>query len=1073
MPLGRCVVAMLLASLPISAWAGPLEDFFETKIRPVLAEQCLKCHSEGEGRKVKGGLRLDSRAALLKGGESGPAIIPGDPEKSLIIKVIRYQDDLQMPPKGKLPDSVVADMTRWVKEGATWPGNTVASAGIKESFDMNERKSAHWFWRPLAKVNLPKVSLSAASDSPVDQLLANVRQLHGVSEAPPATKAALLRRLTFDLTGMPPTPKEIQSFESDSDPKALQHQVDRLLASPRFGEHWGRHWLDLVRYAETRGHEFDFHTPNAWQYRDYIIRALNADLPYDQLLTEHLAGDLLEKPRLNSEKGFNESVLGTGFFFLGEEVHSPVDVRQDEADRFDNRIDVLGKTFLGLTVACARCHDHKFDAISAADYYALYAVLESTRYRLVRFDAIEAEKKLSAELVNTRRAQKANLVAALQVELIPLAAQWPQLQAATNELAAKFKGKANSDEARTAIAQRATLDRLNQAWLEKLVNAEASPDLKADDPLALLVASGSKTGPATSANTKTLVNYSSLQPDQWLQDGSSFGPSPAQAGDLCLSATKSGWSVNTETAAKRDSFWPEPKIAPGQQLDPSSLSYPRAGNTLITPTFTVGNGQIKVLLSGKGRVYAPSGSHVMVMGPLHGEMVSSFDHGDTPKWLSLNLSRYTGLPSRLEITTDDPKCRVLRVVEGDIPPQPASQVRPGLVASWLQFLQGGQYTPFTDAEAALLDRVLALLEPTAGQTAKALVAWRDAENALKANIPGPSRLAVACADITGIEEKVFVRGSHKVPGADVPRRFLEAIDANPLSSSGSGRLQLAMKMTNQQLTPQVPRVAINRVWHHLFGRGIVPTVDNFGVLGEKPTHSDLLEYLANDFVSKGWSLKKIIRELVLTRAYAMATKGDPADLAKDPENKWLSHARVQRLSGEEIRDSLLAFSGRLDEKQFGEPVPPHIGDFQDGRGKPGQGPVDGAGRRSIYLGVRRNFLSPWMLAFDAPAPFSTMGRRTTSNVPAQALVLMNDPLVSDLCKQWAAKVTRELPAPADELSRAKQMAFAALGRQPTAIEISALAEFLLGQGATGAPEVERLAALAHALVNTREFIYLR
>ena len=199
------------------------------------------------------------------------------------------------------------------------------------------------------------MSLSAASDSPVDQLLANVRQLHGVSEAPPATKAALLRRLTFDLTGMPPTPTEIQSFESDSDPKALQHQVDRLLASPRFGEHWGRHWLDLVRYAETRGHEFDFHTPNAWQYRDYIIRALNADLPYDQLLTEHLAGDLLEKPRLNSEKGFNESVLGTGFFFLGEEVHSPVDVRQDEADRFDNRIDVLGKTFLGLTVACARC----------------------------------------------------------------------------------------------------------------------------------------------------------------------------------------------------------------------------------------------------------------------------------------------------------------------------------------------------------------------------------------------------------------------------------------------------------------------------------------------------------------------------------------------------------------------------------------------------------------------------------------------------------------------------------------------------------------------------------------------
>jgi len=369
--------------------------------------------------------------------------------------------------------------------------------------------------------------------------------------------------------------------------------------------------------------------------------------------------------------------------------------------------------------------------------------------------------------------------------------------------------------------------------------------------------------------------------------------------------------------------------------------------------------------------------------------------------------------------------------------------------------------------------VLFLLDPTGNATAFAIHDWRKAEDALKQKIPGPSRLAVACADITGINEKVFVRGSHKVLGADAPRRFLEAVDANPLQGTGSGRLELAEKMTNPALTPQVPRVAVNRIWHHLFGRGLVPSVDNFGVLGEEPTHPQLLDYLAASLVRDGWSFKKLIRQLVLTRAYAMSTRGADADLAKDPSNQWLSHARVRRLSGEEIRDALLMLSGRLDTKMFGEPVPPHIGDFQDGRGKPGQGPLDGSGRRSIYLGVRRNFLSPWMLAFDTPAPFSTMGRRATSNVPAQSLVLMNDPLVRELCVQWAARVAAESPAPAGELIRARRMAIAAYGRQPTEKEWGAFGEFLAAQKASGAPEPERLAALAHALVNTREFIYLR
>ena len=1069
MPFFRCFAAgfFLLSVWGQAGWADDATDFFENKVRPVLAEHCQKCHSVGEGRKVKGGLRLDSRANLLKGGDTGPAVVPGEPGKSLMMKVLGYQDDVQMPPKGKLSDAVIADMTRWVKDGAVWPGDGPAGSGKKEAFSVADRRAAHWAWRPLTNPAAP-----AGGGDPVDRWLAVARQAHGVGEASATSKASLLRRLTFDLTGMPPTPAETRAFLADSSPGALERQIDRLLASPRFGEHWGRHWLDLVRYAETRGHEFDFHTPNAWQYRDYVIRALNADVPYNQMVTEHIAGDLVAKPRLDPEKGFNESVLGTGFFFLGEEVHSPVDVRQDEADRFDNRIDVLGKAFLGLTVACARCHDHKFDAISAADYYALYAVMESTRYRLVRFEAIEAEKRLADKLAGLRKASKDSLAKALAAEVQPLVAQWPMLEKAAVDLARKYQGKPVNDQVLQEIRQRATVDQLQGGWLEKLVRALVDPGLKADDPLRMLFPTKKADGLPAKGNWKTLVDYATSDNHDWLPDGQAFGQGKVVPGDVSLAKAKPGWAMETAYSARRDAFWPEPKIAPGQQLDPSSLSYQRSGNTLITPTFTVGSGQVKVLLSGKGKIYAAVGSHVMVMGPLHGEMVAGFDHGNTSRWFGMNLARYSGLPCRLEITSDDPDCRVSMVGEGDAPAsvQPSGFAVGSLLGVWQKALASGTFPVLAGDQAAVLNRLIRLLEPTGDQSAQAVLVWRQKEEALKAEIPPPSRLAPACGDIQGINEKVFVRGSHKVPGAEVPRRYLEAIDSTPLVGYGSGRLDLANKIANPTLTPLVPRVAVNRVWHHLFGKGIVPTVDNFGVLGEEPSHPELLDYLATGFVHDGWSLKKLVRSLVLTRAYALSTRGDAADLAKDPGNQWLGHARVQRLSGEEIRDALLALSGRLDEKQFGEPVPPHIGEYQDGRGKPGQGPLDGAGRRSIYLGVRRNFLSPWMLAFDTPAPFSTMGRRSSSNVPAQSLVLLNDPLVREMCRLWA---DREMKTMGNELARVSRMALAAYGREASTAEVEVLSRFLLDQAAAGAPEAERLTALAHALVNTREFIFLR
>ncbi|MBI5801129.1 MAG: DUF1549 domain-containing protein, partial [Verrucomicrobia bacterium] len=336
--------------------AFPTEDleFFEKRIRPLLAERCYECHS-ADAKKLKGGLHLDSREGVLKGGDTRPAVVPGQPDKSLLLEAVRYSNqDLQMPPKSRLSDAQIADLAEWVKRGAPWPTEAANQPVAKQGFDVQQRKQAHWSWQPPRAEPLPAVKNTAWSTQPVDRFILAKLEAKQLQPTPAAAPLTLLRRLHFDLTGLPPKPEDIEAFSlSLSHPPTLsparsgagvqagkresetgyERLVDSLLASPAFGERWARHWLDLVRYAETRGHEFEPPIPNAYHYRDYVIRALNADVPYNQFVVEHLAGDLVAKPRLNPANGGNESVLGTGFWFLGEEIHSPVDIRQDECDR--------------------------------------------------------------------------------------------------------------------------------------------------------------------------------------------------------------------------------------------------------------------------------------------------------------------------------------------------------------------------------------------------------------------------------------------------------------------------------------------------------------------------------------------------------------------------------------------------------------------------------------------------------------------------------------------------------------------------------------------------------------------
>ena len=376
-------------------------EFFEREVRPLLATHCYECHST-QAKRVEANLLLDSRSSHVRGGDSGAAIVPGDASSSLLIEAVHY-DSYEMPPKGKLSDEDIQTLTRWVDIGAPWPNEPAPTKETVQEFDLENRKANFWVWQPMQTPELPPIHNADWVNNDIDSfILSQLEQAH-IKPSRDAERTAILRRLYFDLIGLPPTADEVKAFIQNKNPQATEHVVNQLLESPHFGERWGRHWLDIVRYAESRGHEFDNDTPNAFQYRDYVIRALNADVPYDQFVREHIAGDLLQNPRLHPKDKFNESVLGTGFWFLGEWVHSPVDIRKDEADRFDNMIDVFSKTFLGVTVACARCHDHKYDAISTADYYSLSGFLQSSDYRQVRFESMEQNRKTAIELaeINT------------------------------------------------------------------------------------------------------------------------------------------------------------------------------------------------------------------------------------------------------------------------------------------------------------------------------------------------------------------------------------------------------------------------------------------------------------------------------------------------------------------------------------------------------------------------------------------------------------------------------------------------------------------------------------------------
>jgi len=808
------IVALGFAMLLTPARADD-EEFFESKIRPILVEHCYKCHSL-EGDKAKGGLRVDTRDALRAGGDSGPGVVPGQPEKSLLLTAIRHDDpDFEMPPKkAKLPVSIAADFEKWIASGAFDPREDQPGAGNPDALDRKARLD-HWSYRPI-RPNEPPAAGSDWALTEIDRFVLARLEEENLVPSPDADPVSFLRRLHFDLVGLPPTPEQVDAFSWDR----LEETVEELLASPGFGVRWGRHWLDVVRFAESNGREANIVYPHAWRYRDYVIEAVTDDLPYDRFLLEQVAGDLLTH---ENETERARLLIATGFLAIGPKGLNLQDHEQFAADVVDEQLDALSRGFLASSLACARCHDHKSDPVSMEDYYALIGIFKSSKTYYGTW--IDSENNNGGELITL-----------------------PDLPGQLNPGHPIPKKK---------VAQ----------MKQELAELEEKE----------------RAGRAMAAKLK--------------QDGQ-------------------------KAMAMRENF----------------------------------NEMLREAL----RVY-------WTKGRLVGKLATVDDEGNPL-----------------------PLCMGVREAE------------------------------------------------------------------------------------TPVDSPVYLRGDLKNPTDPVPRGVpaLFGMDpAPPTRDDRSGRLALGHWLSHPD-HPLTARVMANRAWSHLFGTGLVRTSDNFGRTGETPSHPELLDTLAKRFRENGWSLKQLVREIVLSRTYRQSSDHSPAAFRRDPENRLLWRMSPRRLDAEVIRDSMLSVSGQLDRSPRPASLAAELKSHSVsliGFNKSVPADLDGSLHRSAYLPIFRENLPDVLELFDFAEPSLVVGSRDETNVPPQALFLMNSPFVRERSVALAERLVNGYPDRDSRIDAAFEFCFQ---RSPDPHERKLVTHYLEQSEKapdTSVPETEPWAGFCQALLSSAEF----
>jgi hypothetical protein len=920
-------VALVVAAAVVPRGvADDRAEIFETKVRPVLVESCVKCHGAG---KQSSGLRLDSREAALEGGLNGPAVVPGEPEKSLLVRAVRRtHEDIKMPPKAALPGAAVEAITEWVRMGAPWPSDTHHNAP-----DASASAATHWAFRPVEPGPLPTVRGAGWVRTPVDRFILARLEAEAIEPAPEADRRTLIRRATFDLTGLPPTPEEVDAFLGDDRPDAYERLIDRLLASPRYGERWGRHWLDVARYADTKGYVFNQERryPYSYTYRDYVIRAFNDDKPYDTFIIEQLAADRL------GPGGDPARLAALGFLTIGRRFLN------DQNDIIDDRIDVVTRGLLGLTVACARCHDHKFDPIPTDDYYSLHGVFASS------VEPAEAPEvpgtvppALSADYeAKVRQKQKVidDAVAAKRVEIRDdLRARVAEYLNVAFELRFNPRGADLDERARAAKLPTSRLRGVAGGWKAKL---DASRD--AHDPV-----------------------FAAWHAFAALPESEFSRKAPGVAKALAVD-------------------------------DPTACNPVLARSFADTPPATM------------AEVVARYGERLAEAGK---------------KWREAEKGGARAL--------DDPAWEALRrvVYDEDGP---------------LAVPDGAGFNRFLDR--AERDRLTKLNNDLAS---------------LKATHPGsPPRAMVLNDKAEPVEPRVFVRGNPGRPGKTVPRRFLAVLsgpDRTPFRE-GSGRLDLARAIASKD-NPLTARVMVNRIWLNHFGTGLVSSPSDFGARSDPPSHPELLDWLADDFIRQGWSVKSLHRRIMLSATYRQRSEGRPGAMAKDPLNRLYGRFNRRRLEFEAMRDALLAASGALDLTMGGRSVPITEPPFP--------------GRRTVYGFIDRQNLDGLYRTFDFASPDTSSPRRLATTVPQQALFLMNSPFVIEQSRRLASRRELSEGPPEARVSRLYKRLF---GREPDGRELAMGVEFVRRQAEAG-PQVSADQGLspwgeyAQVLLLTNEFVFV-
>ena len=967
-PAASLIVCMTAA--PLLAGETPSANdsaFFESKIRPVLVEHCYECHA-ADSQPARGGLQLDTRAGIRRGGASGPAVVPGDPQASLILSALRH-DLFEMPPEQRLADSVVADFEAWIRRGAPDPRDGSVEPPRETGIDLQAGRQ-FWAYQPVETPQPPPVEHVGWAHSDIDRFILARLEAEGLAPSADADRRTLIRRVYFDLVGLPPTPAEVQAFVRDRSGEALERLVTRLLNSPHFGERWGRHWLDVARFAESSGGGRTRLFPNAWRYRDYVIRSFNKDKPYDQFVMEQIAGDLMPS---DSWRERAERLAALGFLTLGPTNYELQDKELLRMEVIDEQIDTIGKAFLGQTIGCARCHDHKFDPIPTRDYYALAGIFRST-------------KTLTPGNVSGWVTRE-----------LPLP---PDEQRARERY---LKQRQPLEKKRAALKKR--LDELGGG----------------------------------SAGTRSVESLTGVVVD--------------------------------EAHAKLSGDWKSSRSVPSYVGDGYHHSAARDAEAVFTASLPAGRYELRLAYSGHGNRAADA---KVLVEHAAGRSVQHIDQTQPGPIDGLFVSLG-------EFAFDDRRPARVRLSQG-----PSGGI---VIADAVQFLpvESEKTTASAAQEQARRERQR--------QRQRLRVELEEIQRklaALNRQAPEPPGQVMAVREQPEPGDyHVCIRGNAHNLGEKVPRGFLSVISGEAsaeIPPGQSGRLQLARWIASDE-NPLTARVFVNRVWQHLLGEGLVRTPDMFGTTGRRPTHPALLDHLASEFMASGWSIKQLIRRIMLSRVYQLDSSASPAAARLDPENKWLSHANHRRLSAEAIRDAMLSVSGGLDPRPFGPGI-------QAGT-RTELGYDFASTRRSIYVPAFRNTLLDGFAVFDMANANLVTGRRSTSAVPTQALYLMNSPFVMDQAQQFAARVLSE--SAGGDLTRRVDTAYRmALGRPPTQRERHQAERYLRvalraaepGSAGTASPEKEsggeriagkravdpaRLAAwtgLCHSLLACIDFRYL-